>query len=89
MIRIVEDSVPTGSNWSNSSSQWTDLVELRLGSLADRVNLRVGMGLVDRDELGPEPKTDNGHLLFCVAHFYDAPAAGPGNFRSRDGSPAG
>ena len=66
-----------------------DLVELRLGSLADRVNLSVCVGLVDGYELGSEAKSDDRYLHFLVAHFRKAPAGGPNGFRENNGSPAG
>ena len=39
-----------------------DLVQLRLVPLADGVHVGMRMGLVDRNELGPEPQTDDRHV---------------------------
>ena len=46
-----------------------DGVELLPGALADCVHLRVGMALIDGNELGAEAEADNGNFyLLLIGH---------------------
>src|SRR3954447_16184105 len=45
-----------------------DLVELLLGALADRVHVRLGMLLVDRNKLRSKTQPDDGDVHFVFGH---------------------
>jgi len=45
-----------------------DFVQPRLGALADRIHVRLGMVLINRNKFLAEPQTDNSHIDFSLRH---------------------
>src|SRR5262249_52363002 len=70
--QLVEAGVPLGD-----AVAVADFVQLGLVAATDGVHLGVRVGLVDRDELGPEPQPDDRHAN-VVGQRWCAPGAGPG-----------
>ena len=47
-----------------------DLVELLLGTLADRVHIGMGMILINRNEFLPKTEPNNGNVDFLLTHIF-------------------